>query len=660
MSASPRTTFTKARVAHKWLMALVGIQVLIWSLTGAYMVLPNIHYIHGDHIIKQTQPNLDTAAVQLSFNQVLKRYPNANNIRLGWLGEKAIYRFDYLAKDALQRSQVMLDANSGNGIRPLQLVDAITLVPQLLATSGLKDGTESLIESIVLIDIDSIDYPWEIGSKGLPLWQIELNSWDNTRLYISEYSGEVVYIRHHAWRIFDLFWRLHIMDYEGGDEPENWLLAVVSVISLLAIIAGLLMLYFKIRSPIVAVLCMLYFKLLYLVRYTKEDASLVILYFRMVSATGYRQAKVVSSASALSVNMSLRSMVMASHKWLALIVFVQLFLWVGSGFLLARIDHSLATGKLTKIPVPAASEISPTKAQQLININAILAKVEHAESVYLELLVDDFVFRVQHNKGRHDYQKSDYSIFDAKTGSRILITQETATQLALASYNTEGLAEPIEVVRAIKYKNNIPELPKEQNAAWQVGVNDALNTNIILNAQTGSVIAHVNDETPLRNLLFKLHFMDYANNGSFNNIFIKLFALLTLVLSFTGLYWLFERVKNKQFSLPTRVLGLINSQEVFITVVHPEPLSDGNTKSHHKIKVIPSRTMLDELTRKGYALESPCGGAGLCGQCICQLTINTVASAADKELLTEEMVEQKFRLACQHKMSTAKHIIVYE
>ncbi|MFT5669885.1 MAG: hypothetical protein ACI9WH_000703, partial [Glaciecola sp.] len=41
-----------------------------------------------------------------------------------------------------------------------------------------------------------------------------------------------------------------------------------------------------------------------------------------------------------------------------------------------------------------------------------------------------------------------------------------------------------------------------------------------------------------------------ANAGSFNNILIKLFALITFMLSCTGMYWLFELVKDKQFVIP--------------------------------------------------------------------------------------------------------------
>lgn len=619
-SSSPHPVFKIARKAHKWLMALVGVQVFLWALTGAYMVFPNIHYIHGDHLIKQSMPNLDESNVKLSFNQVLKRYPKANNLRLGWLGDTAIYRFSYFNENAQQSTQVMLNANTGKGVRPLQMVDVINVVPELLAISTVE---ESLIDTVVFLEIDSENYPSEIGKRGLPLWQIQLNTWDNTRLYISQYTGEVIYVRHHAWRIFDLFWRLHIMDYYDGDEPENWLLAIISVISFFAIIAGLFVLYLK-----------------------------------MLTTMQNKQASTTMHAA--PVKKSMRLTLKQSHKWIALIVFVQLLLWLGSGFLLARIDHSLATGQITTVSKSSPIEIPENDVLQLADIKVILEKIEHAESVHLEILLDRWVYRIQHKKGRHDYMQSDFSMLDAKTGMPIFITKQIAGKLALASHNKEGTTKALKIVDAVQYESNIPELPKEQNSAWQISVNDSFNTKVILNSQTGDVISHLNDNTPLRNLLFKLHFMDYANEGSFNNIFSKLFALLTLALSFTGLYWLFELVKNKQFVVPTALLYFYRRKKVYVAVKYSKPRSNGKTQSNYKIKVNSNLSVLDGLAKRGFKLDSQCAGGGICGQCICQFSNKTKTTSADKEHLSEMQLEENYRLACQHRIREAKRLIIHK
>lgn len=626
----PIALFNHARKAHKWLMALVGLQVFLWALTGAYMVFPNIHYIHGDHLVKHTMPSLHESDIKLSFDQVLSRYPSATNVRLGWLGERAVYRFSYYNEDSEKTNQVLLDANTGMGIRPLQVVDIVNLVPDLLT---LPNVTDSFIASAVLIEIDSPDYPQEIGKNGLPLWQIELNSWDSTRLYISQYSGEIIYVRHHAWRLFDLFWRLHIMDYNKGDEPENWLLAISSVLTLCSILAGLLVLYSRMLSVAKTV------------RSSEHAPEAEV----QAATVNLSRAKIQGITTRLKTY----------HKWLALLVFVQLLLWVISGFLLARMDHPLATGQLTQIAKPPLSPISADDAQKLLPIAAILTKSQPAQAVYLDTLLGQWVYRVEHAKGRHDYLASDYSVFNAYSGEEVFIEQEMAEELALATYENAELTQSPGLTSAERFSSPIPALPKEQNAVWRVGLDDELNTHILLNAQTGSLIAHTNKHTAWRNLLFKLHFMDYANEGSFNNGFIKLFALLTLLLSITGLYWLYELLKAKQFAIPLGSLVLFKQRKIYINIIYSQPRSNGKYKSHYKIKTNSRLTILDGLTKKGFKLDSECGGGGVCGQCVCQLQNTTKITPSEKQCLSEEQLNDNYRLACQHTMSATKRITLY-
>ena len=40
------------RRTHKWLALVVGVQVLLWTLTGFYMVVVHIDTIHGDHLVR--------------------------------------------------------------------------------------------------------------------------------------------------------------------------------------------------------------------------------------------------------------------------------------------------------------------------------------------------------------------------------------------------------------------------------------------------------------------------------------------------------------------------------------------------------------------------------------------------------------------------------
>ncbi|HEY0628211.1 MAG TPA: hypothetical protein VGD23_02680, partial [Sphingomicrobium sp.] len=45
-----------ARKTHKWLGLFIGLQVVIWSLSGLYMTVVHIDTIHGDHLVRPAPP----------------------------------------------------------------------------------------------------------------------------------------------------------------------------------------------------------------------------------------------------------------------------------------------------------------------------------------------------------------------------------------------------------------------------------------------------------------------------------------------------------------------------------------------------------------------------------------------------------------------------
>ena len=63
-------------------------------------------------------------------------------------------------------------------------------------------------------------------------------------VYINVYSGEVLAIRSAAWRIWDLMWGFHIMDWQERDNIDNILLKIFSILALISSLTGVI-LFFK-------------------------------------------------------------------------------------------------------------------------------------------------------------------------------------------------------------------------------------------------------------------------------------------------------------------------------------------------------------------------------------------------------------------------------
>ncbi len=227
------TSFT-VRKWHKWLSLIVGIQALFWLLSGAYMVVVNLDFIHGDHLVKNMDEPLSVAANDLvSFNDVVIRYPDATEIKLlSWMGQP-FYRVHDPARTR------MVNALTGIEAPPLSSEDATAVALYHYA------GTGTAISTVLLTD--AAKAPTEIQSRPLPLWQVRFDDAGSTSFYISPDQGQLVTRRHTYWRIFDFVWMFHIMDYQDRADVNNNLFRVFALLGTVTTFFGLWLLFYSFR-----------------------------------------------------------------------------------------------------------------------------------------------------------------------------------------------------------------------------------------------------------------------------------------------------------------------------------------------------------------------------------------------------------------------------
>lgn len=219
-----------ARTLHKWIGLIVGIQMLVWLLTGLYMVIVDIDFIHGDPMVKDIQTAIavpDTSGVTIAG--LMKSYPDATHISLQTvMGET---RFTVTTPD----QRYLIDPDTAEVLSPLgeETVRAI---------ARFHFNGDSEINNATLITADP---PTEIQTRRLPLWRIDFDDRFSTSFYIDPYNGKLATRRHQYWRIFDIFWMLHIMDYESRSDVHNRLLITAQVSGLAFAITGVWLLFYS-------------------------------------------------------------------------------------------------------------------------------------------------------------------------------------------------------------------------------------------------------------------------------------------------------------------------------------------------------------------------------------------------------------------------------
>ncbi|HYW16129.1 MAG TPA: hypothetical protein VE891_08245 [Allosphingosinicella sp.] len=210
-----------ARRTHKWLALFVGLQALIWTLTGLYMTVVHIDIIHGDHFIRHAAARPIDPGKLVDPLAAARTVPGADGVRLHWLLDRPTYIV------STKGGASLVDAINGNRVPPPSEADVRRLADHWFT------GKERLVK-VSLID----KIPSEIRSRKPPLWRADFDGWNKPTLYFSPRTGELVSRRHELWRVFDFVWMLHIMDYWTRDNVNNPLLRVVTWAAVLMALSG--------------------------------------------------------------------------------------------------------------------------------------------------------------------------------------------------------------------------------------------------------------------------------------------------------------------------------------------------------------------------------------------------------------------------------------
>ena len=216
-----------ARKAHKWLGLFIGVQVVIWSVSGLYMTAVHIDTIHGDHLVR-TKPPGTTAASSLRDPLALANINRANGLRLVFVQGKPAYVLQ------TEQGEKVFGAASGVALPPLSESEV-----RALATTTYT-GSEEIASARLITTI-----PGEIRGRKPPLWRVEFAHWNKPTLYFSPSTGELVSRRHELWRVFDFVWMLHIMDYDERENVNNTLLRAFTWGALLMASSGIWLLFYS-------------------------------------------------------------------------------------------------------------------------------------------------------------------------------------------------------------------------------------------------------------------------------------------------------------------------------------------------------------------------------------------------------------------------------
>ena len=209
------------RKTHKYLSFFISIQLLLWTISGIYFSFNKIELVRGEQYLKIVEKPINLGV--LNFNT---SYSEKVSI-INRLGKEIVIV-------SSRGSKKYLDKN-GNPLDKLSSLEAVESV---------KSQTTLLpFQAIEITDNKSGS---EFRGRPLPIYKVESRNIENDdiNVYVNIYSGEIMAIRSPQWRIWDLMWGFHIMDWKDRDNINNLLLKVFSILALVSSTTGLI-LFFK-------------------------------------------------------------------------------------------------------------------------------------------------------------------------------------------------------------------------------------------------------------------------------------------------------------------------------------------------------------------------------------------------------------------------------
>lgn len=220
------------------------------------------------------------------------------------------------------------------------------------------------------------------------------------------------------------------------------------------------------------------------------------------------------------------------HKWLGLVVGLQVLIWLGSGLYMVVVDLDFIHGdplvKNTQqtIAVPAAAQVS---------ISGLHQRYPDATAIGLRAVMGNTFFTVTTKETRY--------LVDPQNGAVVSpLKEKTIREIATFYYKGNAPVLNIELLT-----DNPPrEIGQRPLPLWRVDFDDQFNTSFYIDPYSGTLSTRRHQYWRIFDFLFMLHIMDYDERADVHNLLLKIAQFTGVVFAITGFWLLFYSFKKRR------------------------------------------------------------------------------------------------------------------
>ena len=191
------------------------------------------------------------------------------------------------------------------------------------------------------------------------------------------------------------------------------------------------------------------------------------------------------------------------HRYLSIFIAIQLLLWTVSGIYFAFNKIEMVRGEQYRLPLDTEYRIFKRLGEEIIetNENGLKTYLTHPDKLPVKNLLPE---------------------------EAITIAKEKTSLI------------PIEVSFIEKEERGV-EYRGRRLPIYKISTDTTDGINIYLDPITGDIAAIRSDSWRAWDLLWALHIMDYQDRDNINNILLKIFSVLALISSITGIILFFKK-----------------------------------------------------------------------------------------------------------------------
>jgi uncharacterized iron-regulated membrane protein len=183
------------RRIHKWVGLVIGLQFLVWAISGAAMALFDMGEVAGGAMAEAPAPTLPAGGAA---------WPRVREALVGQPVTALTIR-------SLPQGHV-LEATTSAGVKLFDARDGSAVLIDRDAAGSIARASHP--EGASPMQVTPLgDLTLAVREHELPIWQVDFNDAVHSSYYVSGSTGELLERRNDSWRWWDFFWMLHNMDY---------------------------------------------------------------------------------------------------------------------------------------------------------------------------------------------------------------------------------------------------------------------------------------------------------------------------------------------------------------------------------------------------------------------------------------------------------------